>query len=32
MRTDATVTVESVYIRNPDGNLIEISNYVTTGA
>jgi catechol 2,3-dioxygenase-like lactoylglutathione lyase family enzyme len=27
MRTGATGTIESVYIRDPDGNLIEISNY-----
>jgi catechol 2,3-dioxygenase-like lactoylglutathione lyase family enzyme len=27
LRTGATGTIESVYIRDPDGNLIEISNY-----
>jgi catechol 2,3-dioxygenase-like lactoylglutathione lyase family enzyme len=27
MRTGATGTIRSVYIRDPDGNLIEISNY-----
>jgi catechol 2,3-dioxygenase-like lactoylglutathione lyase family enzyme len=27
-RTGATGTIESVYIRDPDGNLVEISNYV----
>ena len=28
MRTGATGPIESVYIRDPDGNLIEIANYV----
>ncbi len=27
LRTGATGTIESVYIRDPDANLIEISNY-----
>ncbi len=27
MRTGATGAIESVYIRDPDGNLIELSNY-----
>ena len=29
-RTGATGPIESVYIRDPDGNLVEISNYVTS--
>ncbi len=28
MKTGATGPIESVYIRDPDGNLIEIANYV----
>ena len=31
MRTGATGPIQSVYIRDPDGNLIEISNYVSVG-
>jgi catechol 2,3-dioxygenase-like lactoylglutathione lyase family enzyme len=27
-RTGATGRLESVYLRDPDGNLIEVSNYV----
>ncbi len=27
-RTGATGPIESVYLRDPDGNLIEVSNYV----
>ncbi len=27
-RTGATGEIESVYIRDPDGNLVEIANYV----
>jgi catechol 2,3-dioxygenase-like lactoylglutathione lyase family enzyme len=27
IRTGATGAIESVYLRDPDGNLIEISNY-----
>jgi catechol 2,3-dioxygenase-like lactoylglutathione lyase family enzyme len=27
-RTDATGTIDSVYFRDPDGNLIEVSNYL----
>jgi hypothetical protein len=30
MRTGATGPIQSVYIRDPDGNLIEISNYVSS--
>ena len=28
MRTGATGPIRSVYFRDPDGNLIEVSNYV----
>ena len=28
MRTGAIGTIESIYIRDPDGNLIEISRYI----
>jgi catechol 2,3-dioxygenase-like lactoylglutathione lyase family enzyme len=31
-RVGATGEIESVYIRDPDGNLVEISNYVEAGA
>ncbi len=27
-KTGATGSIESVYLRDPDGNLVEISNYV----
>ncbi len=27
-RTGAMSIIESIYIRDPDGNLIEISNYI----
>ena len=30
-RTGATGTIRSVYVRDPDGNLIELSNYVGPG-
>jgi catechol 2,3-dioxygenase-like lactoylglutathione lyase family enzyme len=26
-RTGATSRIESVYFRDPDGNLVEVSNY-----
>ena len=28
-RTGATGTIRSVYVRDPDGNLVELSNYLT---
>jgi catechol 2,3-dioxygenase-like lactoylglutathione lyase family enzyme len=30
-RTGATGEIESVYVRDPDGNLVEIANYVEAG-
>jgi len=30
-RVGATGEIESVYIRDPDGNLVEIANYVEAG-
>ncbi|MBE3561567.1 MAG: VOC family protein [Ktedonobacteraceae bacterium] len=29
LRTGARGTIESVYLRDPDGNLLEISNYIS---
>ncbi len=29
LRTGATGTIESVYLRDPDGNLVEVSNYLS---
>ncbi len=29
LRTGALGPIESVYVRDPDGNLVEIANYVT---
>jgi catechol 2,3-dioxygenase-like lactoylglutathione lyase family enzyme len=31
-RTGATGPIESVYLRDPDGNLIEVSNYLNRAA
>ena len=31
VKTGAVGKLNSVYIRDPDGNLVEISNYVETG-
>ena len=31
-RTGAVGPVESIYLRDPDGNLIEVSNYLDGGA
>jgi len=31
-RTGAVGLIESIYIRDPDGNLIEVSNYLDTAA
>jgi catechol 2,3-dioxygenase-like lactoylglutathione lyase family enzyme len=31
-RAGATGEIESVYVRDPDGNLVEVSNYVEAGA
>lgn len=31
LRTGATGSITSVYIRDPDQNLVEISNYLPTG-
>ena len=29
-RTGARGPIESIYLRDPDGNLIEVSNYLAT--
>jgi catechol 2,3-dioxygenase-like lactoylglutathione lyase family enzyme len=31
-RTGATGPIESVYLRDPDGNLVEIANYVSASS
>lgn len=31
-RTGATGPIRSIYIRDPDGNLVEVSNYMQDGA
>ena len=31
-RTGAVGPIESIYLRDPDGNLIEVSNYLDGGA
>jgi catechol 2,3-dioxygenase-like lactoylglutathione lyase family enzyme len=31
-RTGAVGAIESIYLRDPDGNLIEVSNYLDGGA
>lgn len=31
-RTGAVGPIESIYVRDPDGNLIEVSNYLDGGA
>jgi catechol 2,3-dioxygenase-like lactoylglutathione lyase family enzyme len=30
-RTGAVGPIESIYVRDPDGNLIEVSNYLDGG-